>query len=141
MTNAGMFTRSSGGSIQIGDFVVGSMDEVLSRLFNQSQHHGPPPTKDSVIKELPRIEVTEKQVSEKLECCVCKSEFVLKEKVIKIPCGHIFHEDCIIPWLKRANNCPVCRFELESNDPEYERQKKQREEEERRKREPPTYFL
>ncbi|ORX57840.1 hypothetical protein BCR36DRAFT_344588 [Piromyces finnis] len=36
-----------------------------------------------------------------------------------MPCGHIFHESCIFQWLKDNNTCPVCRYELETDDEEY----------------------
>lgn len=35
-------------------------------------------------------------------------------------CRHIFHPDCLQPWLKTNGSCPVCRFSLvpdEANRP------------------------
>lgn len=26
-----------------------------------------------------------------------------------IPCGHNLHNNCLKPWVERANSCPICR--------------------------------
>ena len=32
--------------------------------------------------------------------------------VIRMPCSHDFHANCITKWLKTTNSCPLCRFKL-----------------------------
>ena len=56
-------------------------------------------------------------------CNVCLENFNAGQITMKLDCGHYFHEKCITHWLKMRNTCPVCRHELESNDPNYEKRK------------------
>ncbi|XP_061368852.1 uncharacterized protein LOC133311773 isoform X1 [Gastrolobium bilobum] len=50
-------------------------------------------------------------------CAICLDDFKPKEEVMVTPCNHMFHEDCIVPWLTSKGQCPVCRFVIyESND-------------------------
>ena len=48
-----------------------------------------------------------------MQCSVCWDDFKLDEDVRQLKCEHIFHENCIIPWLELHNTCPVCRQEQE----------------------------
>ncbi|CAN7085434.1 unnamed protein product, partial [Brassica oleracea var. botrytis] len=43
-------------------------------------------------------------------CTVCLEDFEPKETVMVTPCKHMFHEECIVPWLKSKGQCPLCRF-------------------------------
>ena len=54
------------------------------------------------------------------ECYICLKNFKINEKVIKLPCGHMFCEKCLSPWLKTNSNCPTCKFELKSDKDENE---------------------
>uniref|UniRef100_A0A8C6LA55 E3 ubiquitin-protein ligase RNF181 n=1 Tax=Nothobranchius furzeri TaxID=105023 RepID=A0A8C6LA55_NOTFU len=62
-----------------------------------------------------------------LKCPVCLLEFEEQETVREMPCKHLFHSGCILPWLGKTNSCPLCRLELPTDNPEYEEFKKDKE--------------
>ncbi|XP_047180446.1 E3 ubiquitin-protein ligase RNF165-like [Vigna umbellata] len=63
-----------------------------------------------------RNNAEEKHLKEKKEkdedgkrCAICLEDFKTGEEVMLTPCKHMFHEDCIVPWLTTKGQCPVCR--------------------------------
>lgn len=105
---------------------VGSFDQLLNQLFQQHQPQGPPPAAKKAVENLPMIQIQAKHVEDKAECAVCKDEFKEGENAANLPCGHLYHKDCIVPWLEQHNTCPTCRYELEVEDPELEAERKKR---------------
>ena len=43
------------------------------------------------------------------ECSICLDELKFGTLVKRLPCDHIFHDSCIVPWLKINSTCPFCR--------------------------------
>lgn len=91
---------------------------------NDSALKGSPPAAKSVVDRLPVVTLTQDDTKENnVICAVCKDGISLGEKVTQLPCNHHYHGNCILPWLKIRNTCPVCRHELPTDDPDYERRK------------------
>ncbi|XP_006629769.1 E3 ubiquitin-protein ligase RNF103 isoform X1 [Lepisosteus oculatus] len=45
------------------------------------------------------------------ECVVCLENFENGCLVMGLPCGHVFHQQCIVVWLAGGRHCcPVCRW-------------------------------
>eukprot|EP00347_Sterkiella_histriomuscorum_P012527 403368233 len=104
----------------------GNMDDILQRVIDmsaQQQQEHKKPTKKEAIQKIPVVNISEKHCkkkdgSEEVEtplCTICQENLPIGEKAMIIPCGHIFHPDCVLPWLKDHNTCPVCRYELPSD--------------------------
>ncbi|XP_058446705.1 uncharacterized protein LOC131427487 [Malaya genurostris] len=84
----------------------------------------PPPASKQLVANLP-----EKQIFKDDErCTICiKPNEEVNEIFLVLPCKHNFHKSCIMPWLEKTNSCPLCRYELKTDDESYEEQKKFRE--------------
>lgn len=65
----------------------------------------------ATVVSLPAVEVT---VGGR-ECVICKEEMRVGRDVCELPCQHLFHWMCILPWLGKRNTCPCCRFRLPSD--------------------------
>ncbi|CAH2043437.1 unnamed protein product [Thlaspi arvense] len=91
---------------------------------------GAPPAAKSAIEALETFEVEKEGEGEgemmTVVCAVCKEAMVMGEIGKKLPCGHCYHGNCIVPWLGTRNSCPVCRFQLQTDDAEYEEERKKR---------------
>ena len=88
----------------------------------------PPPASNRAIRTLPTVTVAPEDLVDEnnRECCICFESHHLKDRVVRLPCAHIYHPPCIVDWLKRSCTCPVCRYELPTDDPMYEATRRQR---------------
>ncbi|XP_077238970.1 putative E3 ubiquitin-protein ligase RHC1A [Tasmannia lanceolata] len=98
------------------DSLMGSgFDRILDQ-FAQIEINGVgvsnPPASKSAIESMPRIEIVASHVITESHCGVCKDPFEIGSEAREMPCKHIYHSDCILPWLSIKNSCPVCRREL-----------------------------
>ncbi|KAI3454295.1 hypothetical protein Pfo_010958 [Paulownia fortunei] len=107
----------------LGDYFIGpGLEQLIQQLAeNDPNRYGTPPASKSAVEGLPDIKITQELLaSDSSQCAVCKDSFELNEEAKQMPCKHIYHKDCILPWLELHNSCPVCRYELPTDDLDYE---------------------
>jgi hypothetical protein len=52
----------------------------------------------------------------KESCSICIEEFkndTDNKIILKLKCEHLFHKECLDPWLNTNKSCPLCRIKLE----------------------------
>ncbi|KAL8531430.1 hypothetical protein ACS0TY_008141 [Phlomoides rotata] len=74
------------------------------------------PASKHAIASLPTVQIVHSHVESDSTCAVCTDAFTLGSEAREMPCKHIYHSDCIFPWLNLHNSCPVCRHELPSDE-------------------------
>lgn len=42
-------------------------------------------------------------------CPICLEKLLEGQTARTVPCGHMFHADCIEPWTETTRLCPICR--------------------------------
>ncbi|KAL2504780.1 Anaphase-promoting complex (APC) [Abeliophyllum distichum] len=96
---------------------------------NENGLKGSPPAAKSVVENLASLVLTKEETGANnnvVVCAVCKDEVAIGEKVTRMPCSHLYHGDCILPWLRIRNTCPVCRYELPTDNADYEKRRSER---------------
>mmetsp|Transcript_1610 Transcript_1610/g.3708 ORF Transcript_1610/g.3708 Transcript_1610/m.3708 type:complete len:346 (-) Transcript_1610:166-1203(-) len=114
--------------VDLGNFASGdALEQLLDQLVHQHQPALDPATPE-VVQALPKLQVASPGVllssandeegkpfaacTAGDHCSVCHSVFCAGETVTQLHCKHCFHGDCITPWLRSHNSCPVCRRQL-----------------------------
>lgn len=106
------------------------IDNIINQLMlNDTNKYGNPPAAKNAIEKLEKCKISDEKLKEfgiENSCAVCKDEFVIGQECLLMPCKHRFHGDCLLPWLNERNSCPVCRYELPTDDEDFEQRKKQK---------------
>ncbi|KAL4591259.1 hypothetical protein LXL04_004217 [Taraxacum kok-saghyz] len=102
-----------------GDYFVGpGLELLLQHLADiDPNRYGTPPAKKEAVEAMPTVKIQE----DSFQCSVCLEDFQIGDEAKEMPCKHRFHGDCIVPWLDLHSSCPVCRYQLPSDESKLQR--------------------
>ena len=106
-------------------------EQVAIRVFDENEEvenndRRAPLAAKSAVEGFPTVTISHNEVDNDIAlCAICKEKISVGEPARQLPCKHMFHSHCIVQWLNIRNSCPTCRYELPTNDPQYELQRKQ----------------
>ena len=70
---------------------------------------------ESIVNPVFIQEINTNNLLEETKCCICLEEINDKQKDISLKCEHVFHQECLMEWIKTQqnskldSNCPLCR--------------------------------
>lgn len=66
---------------------------------------------DDTLQQIPRFTwpPATAQESSQQTCMICLGDFDIGDGCRKLPCRHMFHEECVDEWLRRCTDCPICK--------------------------------
>ncbi|CAK7343468.1 unnamed protein product [Dovyalis caffra] len=113
------------GNSELGDYATGFGDLLEALAHSEIGRRGAPPAALSFVNNLPCIIINEEhEKHDGLVCAICKDLLPIGTEVNQLPCLHLYHPSCILPWLSARNSCPLCRYEFPTDDQDYEEGKR-----------------
>ncbi|KAK3955541.1 hypothetical protein QBC32DRAFT_205067 [Pseudoneurospora amorphoporcata] len=108
-----------------------AFDRIITQLREQHAAQNPggaPPASQAALEKLRVKDIDEQMLkgcqNNKTKCVICVDDMTLGDKATLLPCNHFFHGECVTPWLKVHNTCPVCRRSVEVEEaPESKKRK------------------
>lgn len=64
------------------------------------------------LDELPQEVYEGDNDSDEEMCSICINGYDRGDQLVRLPCDHRFHRDCIASWLRIKRICPLCRHDI-----------------------------
>lgn len=78
---------------------------------------------EQAVHKLPKVppgspELVDAEDEQVMDCLICMETLASEEVVVRSPCAHFFHEQCLAKWCKNHLDCPLCRADVGEPDGE-----------------------
>ncbi|KAJ3165683.1 hypothetical protein HDU88_003876 [Geranomyces variabilis] len=120
--------------LSFGAFLLNGFSQAALMTAVEDQHtQGQPPASKACIDALQTLKIFQlfpKRLAKHPRCTICQEEFSLthatddteseeQEVVARLECHHLFHRECISEWLGTSATCPTCRYEMLTDNEDY----------------------
>ncbi|KAJ1667204.1 hypothetical protein IW140_003828 [Coemansia sp. RSA 1813] len=110
------------------------LESLIMQLYEEANaaSTGPPPASREFVRTLPVVIRDQCKGGDPINCTICNEDAFTNnsdgaaagssahdDSVTRLPCKHYYHRECVKPWLELHNTCPMCRFEVPSDDPQW----------------------
>ncbi|KAK0597025.1 hypothetical protein LWI29_021060 [Acer saccharum] len=87
------------------------IDRAISESTSSAMTRFTPASKDA-IQRLKKVRFNHLDHDDRCKCMICLEEFSIGVETMRMPCGHLYHGECIVKWLETSHVCPLCRYEM-----------------------------
>ncbi|KAI5058060.1 hypothetical protein GOP47_0026230 [Adiantum capillus-veneris] len=104
--------------VDVRDFLLGPGGDLLIQHLmegGEGGRNGSTPASKASVEAMPSLIISKPSLdADDVYCAVCKEVFDIGCEAREMPCKHIYHASCILPWLAVHNSCPICRHKMPS---------------------------
>ena len=83
------------------------LEQIQNVFDNVSSSQKPKSLSASQLESITDVNLTIDLICSQPSCPICSEDYSVGEHVCKLPCEHIFHRSCVIPWIEMKRTCPV----------------------------------
>ncbi|TPX57665.1 hypothetical protein PhCBS80983_g03689 [Powellomyces hirtus] len=115
--------------------LISRFTEIMTQALRNGMPHtqGQPPASDAFIKSLKPVKLWAERLAKHPMCTVCQEDFAIlsateksdedsasgEKDILRLTCHHLFHSECISQWLETSATCPTCRYEMPTDNEDY----------------------
>lgn len=108
------------------DRIFDRVRDAMERVTRQPMETYKPKLIPATISSIQSLEKVKLDEATSFTCAICKEGLDLdhldvvqaqdhgkpRTNTTRLPCLHIYHENCIVHWLKISHLCPLCRYAM-----------------------------
>jgi hypothetical protein len=111
----GSSSSSSSGTTTTNDDFSSLTQSITRQGSDRSNNYGSLADDEKDAYECDDIDLVSTKnvdVEEEPSCSICLCEYDRGEKVVRLPCEHMYHESCLSSWTTHHTRCPLCNYDL-----------------------------